>query len=202
MKRYPRCLLGTCCVPWNEDGSFAGKWAVGCTLAFVVLLAGGAVTRPTATLAEPQPPPPDYKAEFFHCCDLACEELNKEIIPFEEKHRTVTEPKAHHMPFFEDSYAVRALAVDAGGRKTPDWPFHDAKPVAASRDSLRNVVGVRALPQAMVPGVARTDSPIQLVDVVALPVKDPFYLPRALIYCIDVLERLVATQTNKQTTEN
>ena len=23
MKRYPQCLLGTCCVPWNEDGSFA-----------------------------------------------------------------------------------------------------------------------------------------------------------------------------------
>ncbi len=30
-------------------------------------------------------------------------------------------------------------------------------------------------------------------DVVALPVKDPFHLPRALIYCIDVLERLVSS---------
>ena len=29
-----------------------------------------------------------------------------------------------------------------------------------------------------------------LTEVVALPVKDPFHLPRALIYCIDVLERL------------
>lgn len=29
-------------------------------------------------------------------------------------------------------------------------------------------------------------------EVVALPVKDPFHLPRALIYCIDVLDRLTA----------
>ena len=29
-----------------------------------------------------------------------------------------------------------------------------------------------------------------ITDVVALPVKDPFHLPRALIYCIDVLSRL------------
>jgi N-acylglucosamine 2-epimerase len=29
-----------------------------------------------------------------------------------------------------------------------------------------------------------------LEETVALPVKDPFHLPRALIYCIDVLERL------------
>ena len=27
-------------------------------------------------------------------------------------------------------------------------------------------------------------------ETVALPVKDPFHLPRALIYCIEVLERL------------
>jgi len=27
-------------------------------------------------------------------------------------------------------------------------------------------------------------------DTVALPVKDPFHLPRALIYCVDALERL------------
>jgi N-acylglucosamine 2-epimerase len=31
-----------------------------------------------------------------------------------------------------------------------------------------------------------------ITEVVALPVKDPFHLPRALIYCIDVLERLLA----------
>jgi len=31
-----------------------------------------------------------------------------------------------------------------------------------------------------------------ITDVVALPVKDPFHLPRALVYCIDVLQRLAA----------
>jgi len=30
----------------------------------------------------------------------------------------------------------------------------------------------------------------KFTDTVALPVKDPFHLPRALIYCIEVLERL------------
>ena len=29
-------------------------------------------------------------------------------------------------------------------------------------------------------------------DTVALPVKDPFHLPRALIYCLEVLDTLVA----------
>lgn len=36
----------------------------------------------------------------------------------------------------------------------------------------------------------------QLTDTVALPVKDPFHLPRALIYCIEVLQRL-ADESNK-----
>jgi N-acylglucosamine 2-epimerase len=40
------------------------------------------------------------------------------------------------------------------------------------------------------PNLDRQGNPIN--EVVALPVKDPFHLPRALIYCIDVLERLVA----------
>ena len=30
----------------------------------------------------------------------------------------------------------------------------------------------------------------KLTEVVALPVKDPFHLPRALILCADVLQRL------------
>lgn len=38
----------------------------------------------------------------------------------------------------------------------------------------------------------RTGKPI--TKVVALPVKDPFHLPRALIYCIDVLERLARSE--------
>ena len=38
----------------------------------------------------------------------------------------------------------------------------------------------------------RTGEPI--AKVVALPVKDPFHLPRALIYCMDVLERLAQSE--------
>jgi len=36
-----------------------------------------------------------------------------------------------------------------------------------------------------------------ITDVVALPVKDPFHLPRALIWCIDVLERLIASRAKE-----
>ena len=38
----------------------------------------------------------------------------------------------------------------------------------------------------------RTGAP--LTTTIALPVKDPFHLPRALIYCVEVLERLLAKQ--------
>ena len=75
-----------------------------------ILLACWVVTMPGGTRAEP-PRQLDDKTEFLRLCDLACEELNKDITPFEEKYRTVIEAKTHHVPFFEDSYAVRALAV-------------------------------------------------------------------------------------------
>ncbi len=59
----------------------------------------------------------DEKAEFLRLCDLAVVELNKEITPF--RNHADTDPKTHHVPFFEDSYAVRALAVafDMTGKK-------------------------------------------------------------------------------------
>ena len=59
-----------------------------------------------------QPHPDDFKAQFLHLCDLACTELNrKDYSPFLEAERYVARPKTHHVPFFEDSHAVRALAV-------------------------------------------------------------------------------------------
>ncbi|MFZ1935806.1 MAG: alpha-L-fucosidase [Thermoguttaceae bacterium] len=63
--------------------------------------------------------PADAKARFLKLCDLAVAELNKEIVPFEERHRKTEEPKTHHVPFFEDSYAIRALCVayDMTGNK-------------------------------------------------------------------------------------
>ena len=68
-----------------------------------------------AACATPVAPParaaelPDEKAEFLRLCDLAVVELNKEITPF--LNHGDADPQTHHVPFFEDSYAVRALAV-------------------------------------------------------------------------------------------
>ena len=126
---------------------------------------------------------------------------------------------------WDEPYGGLLLAVDADGRKTPDWPFHDAKlwwpQVEALYATLLAYEHCRKrwclewherirhysfthYPVAphgeWIQKLDRRGQPI--VEVVALPVKDPFHLPRALIYCIDVLERLVATQTNKQTTRN
>jgi len=50
-----------------------------------------------------------FKANFLKFCDLATAELNKPITPFYS--RTDADPATHHMPFFEDAHAVRALAV-------------------------------------------------------------------------------------------
>lgn len=73
-----------------------------------------------AAIAAAEPPQPDDKAQFLKLCDLARAELSKDITPYEERYRTVVEPKTHHVPFFEDSYAVRALAVayDLTGNQT------------------------------------------------------------------------------------
>ena len=51
----------------------------------------------------------DLQAQFLTYCDLAAAELNKDITPFAD--RDNSDPATHHMPFFEDAHAVRALAV-------------------------------------------------------------------------------------------
>lgn len=58
-----------------------------------------------------------FRAEFLKFCDLAVRELNKPLTPFYS--RTDDDPTTHHMPFFEDAHAVRALAVayDMTGRR-------------------------------------------------------------------------------------
>jgi len=53
----------------------------------------------------------DFKAHFLRLCDIACKELDKPFTPFEEQNRSNVDPATHHAPFFEDSHAVRALAV-------------------------------------------------------------------------------------------
>lgn len=50
-----------------------------------------------------------FETRFLKFCDLAAAELGKELTPFVS--RTNADPATHHMPFFEDAHAVRALAV-------------------------------------------------------------------------------------------
>jgi len=56
-----------------------------------------------------EPEPANFKAQFLTFCDLAAMELKKEITPFGDRNNA--DPATHHMPFFEDAHAARALAV-------------------------------------------------------------------------------------------
>ena len=61
-----------------------------------------------------------FRAPFLKLCDLAACELDKEITVYiESRYRQGEDPRTHHVPFFEDSYGVRALAVayDMTGEK-------------------------------------------------------------------------------------
>jgi hypothetical protein len=51
------------------------------------------------------------RRSFLQLCDLACEELDKEFTPFSEIYRNSSDARTHHMPFFEDAYAIWALSV-------------------------------------------------------------------------------------------
>ena len=51
----------------------------------------------------------DLRTRFLTFCDLAAAELFKEITRFADRENA--DPATHHMPFFEDAHAVRALAV-------------------------------------------------------------------------------------------
>jgi N-acylglucosamine 2-epimerase len=105
------------------------------------------------------------------------------------------------------------LAVDAGGRADVAWPFADSKLWWPHTEGLYATLlayehtrearflewheRLRAWSFDHFP-VAGHGEWRQRLDrrgkpfdqVVALPVKDPFHLPRALIYCIEVLDRL------------
>ena len=60
-----------------------------------------------------------WKSEFLTLCDLAVAELRKQPAVWQETYRTTVNPSTHHVPFFEDSYGVRALLVayDMTGNK-------------------------------------------------------------------------------------
>lgn len=83
--------------------------------------------------------PPDYRKEFLKLCDMACEELNKEIVPFSEVYRNSIDAKTHHTPFFEDAYAVRALCIAhdlTGKREYIDAARHWADRVIDLQDKM------------------------------------------------------------------
>jgi hypothetical protein len=82
----------------------------------VMLIACWPMLWPSTARAEPQAPPDD-KAGFLKLCDLAYVELNKPVTPYTSA--ADEDPKTHHVPFFEDSYGVRALCVayDLTGKK-------------------------------------------------------------------------------------
>ncbi|MBN1395885.1 MAG: hypothetical protein JW959_12755 [Pirellulales bacterium] len=69
--------------------------------------------------ADEPKPPEAFRTRFFELCNLAMDELDKPVVPWREKYRENEEPKTHHVPFFEDSYAVRGLCVayDMTGEK-------------------------------------------------------------------------------------
>ena len=75
-----------------------------------LLLVASVMLQAAAGRAQ-QPAPVDFKAHFLRLCDMACKELDKPFTPFDERDRANVDPATHHAPFFEDSHAVRALAV-------------------------------------------------------------------------------------------
>jgi hypothetical protein len=83
----------------------------------------------------------ERKSEFLTLCDLAVAELSKKPSVWKEAYRTTVYPETHHVPFFEDSYAVRALLVayDMTGKKK----YLDASTRWADR--------IVALQQGMIP---------------------------------------------------
>lgn len=114
---------------------------------------------------------------------------------------------------WDDEYGGIFLAVDADGGADVAWGFAETKVWWPHTEALYatllayEVTGekwaldwhqkVREYSLAHYPNpngewtqrLDRMGKP--MTEFVALPVKDPFHLPRALIYCIDVLERLV-----------
>lgn len=57
------------------------------------------------------PPSRELRTHFLKFCNLAAAEFSKELAPFPFRNREYADPGTHHMPFFEDAHAVRALAV-------------------------------------------------------------------------------------------
>lgn len=115
---------------------------------------------------------------------------------------------------WDEEFGGLLYAVDADGRGEVGWPFADAKLWWPHTEALYGTLlayehgrqkwaldwheRVRAYSYAHYPvadhgewrqKLDRQGKPI--TNVVALPVKDPFHLPRALMLCMEVLDRLL-----------
>jgi N-acylglucosamine 2-epimerase len=113
---------------------------------------------------------------------------------------------------WDDEYGGLFLARDAAG-ETPWWKFAEAKIWWPHTEALYALLLAYELSQERwclewfekVHNYAFSHYPAtpygewtqkldrqgrKFTETVALPVKDPFHLPRALIYCIEVLQRL------------
>lgn len=127
--------------------------------------------------------------------------------------RAVRAIRRHLEIGWDPDYGGLFLAVDADGGKDVGWPFADAKLWWPHTEALVATLlayehcrepwclewheRIRDYAWAHFPDPAhgewrqkldRRGAP--LADVVALPVKDPFHLPRSLMLCLDALERL------------
>jgi N-acylglucosamine 2-epimerase len=139
-------------------------------------------------------------------------------------HRAVEAIRRHLEIGWDDTYGGLFLAVHADGGGEVDWPYADSKLWWPHTEALYATLlayehcrapwclewhdRLRAYSYAHypVPGhgewrqkLDRQGRPLD--EVVALPVKDPFHLPRALIYCVEVLERLCEGQEGEATPE-
>ena len=119
---------------------------------------------------------------------------------------------------WDEEFGGLFLAVDADGREDIAWDYADAKLWWPHTEALVATLlahehtgqdwaldwheRIRQYCLAHYPvadhgewrqRLTRDGQP--LTDVVALPVKDPFHLPRALIYCVEALERLTASES-------
>ncbi|UCD29404.1 MAG: AGE family epimerase/isomerase [Planctomycetota bacterium] len=118
---------------------------------------------------------------------------------------------------WDTEYGGLFLAVDADGREEVAWDFHDSKIWWPHTEALYATLLAYLYCQQSwclewherIRDYSFTHYPVKshgewkqkldrrgnpITDVVALPVKDPFHLPRALIYCIEVLKKLISNR--------
>lgn len=126
----------------------------------------------------------------------------------------------HHFEIgWDPEFGGLLLGIDAAGKKPVYWKFHDTKPWWPVTESLYALLLAHTLcrePWCLehyrrIHDYAFTHYPVQehgewrqrldrrgrpIADVIALPVKDPFHLPRALILSINLLDGLTASSSS------